>query len=160
MPQLRNLLARDLQALLLIQAACPEAAQWPASAWQSFLPDEPVLYDSTSVPRFLAWGAEAHENLLGFIVSSFAADEMEILNLAIAPALRRTGLGSQLLGAAFTEARRVGIARAFLEVRASNTGAIAFYSHHGFSTSLRRPNYYHNPLEDALILSRPLNPNP
>ncbi|MBI3483860.1 MAG: GNAT family N-acetyltransferase [Acidobacteria bacterium] len=66
---------------------------------------------------------------------------------------RRTGIASRLLDGALAAARSFGGQRAFLEVRASNAGAIAFYERHGFRPAGRRKHYYASPVEDALVLS-------
>jgi ribosomal-protein-alanine N-acetyltransferase len=81
-------------------------------------------------------------------------DEIHINNVAIRPALRGKGIGTQLMQRVFEEARRLGARRATLEVRASNDGARRLYERLGFYVAGRRPNYYSQPVEDALILWR------
>lgn len=83
-----------------------------------------------------------------------AADEVEILNIAVAPQWRRAGLGSRLLKHALEEARAEGAQRVFLEVRESNRAAIALYMRHGFQAAGRRENYYAAPAEAALVLAQ------
>ena len=85
-----------------------------------------------------------------------AADEMEILNLAVAPQSRRLGIASQLIARALASAKDSGAARAYLEVRPSNAAALALYAQHGFAAAGRRPLYYRDPVEDALVLSKHL----
>ena len=63
-------------------------------------------------------------------------------------------MGSALMEHVLREARRLGAARATLEVRASNTGAGRLYERLGFHVAGVRPNYYSSPVEDALILWR------
>jgi len=144
--QIRALAPSDLDAVLAIQSSCPEAAQWSRADY------ERVCAAAESSTR--AWVAISDAQLAGFILIRRAADEIEILNLAVAPGARRTGIASSLLHAALEPARNAGVRRAFLEVRESNAGAIAFYLHHGFTRTGRRPNYYSAPAEAALILSR------
>lgn len=79
-------------------------------------------------------------------------DELHINNLAVLPAWRRRGVGRALLEAVLAEARRLGAARATLEVRASNQAARALYERAGFRPAGLRRGYYTNPAEDALIL--------
>jgi ribosomal-protein-alanine N-acetyltransferase len=81
-------------------------------------------------------------------------DEIHINNVAILPALRGRGIGTQLMRRVFDEARRLGARRATLEVRASNEGARRLYERLGFRVASVRPRYYTNPVEDALILWR------
>jgi ribosomal-protein-alanine N-acetyltransferase len=81
-------------------------------------------------------------------------DEAHINNFAVHPDNRRQGLGRALLAHVMREAAARGAPRATLEVRASNTAAIAMYEAGGFlRTGLRRA-YYTHPVEDALILWR------
>lgn len=81
-------------------------------------------------------------------------DELHINTLAVSPAHRRRGLATLLLTEIMAEAAREGARRATLEVRASNTAALELYARLGFTVSARRPGYYANPQEDALILWR------
>ena len=74
--------------------------------------------------------------------------------IAVAPALRRRGIARALF--AELERRLPEIDELFLEVRASNSGAIALYRTLGFEQVGRRPNYYLDPREDALILRKEL----
>jgi [ribosomal protein S18]-alanine N-acetyltransferase len=89
----------------------------------------------------------------GYIVFWLVADEMHILNLAVAPELRREGIGKKLVLAALERSLQKGAKRAFLEVRVSNIAAQKLYANLGFTgTSLRR-DYYDMPVEDALIMA-------
>ncbi len=91
------------------------------------------------------------------LVLRTAALEAEILNLAVEPRSRRQGVARALLGAALEVSRAAGATLVFLEVRESNAGAIGFYQLQGFQASGRRRRYYHDPPEDALVLSRVLD---
>ena len=82
-------------------------------------------------------------------------DEIEILDVAVAPQWRRQGVGGYLLQTIFSELPE-DIARVLLEVRASNRPARALYHKLGFSEDGRRKNYYPKPdgsREDALLMS-------
>jgi ribosomal-protein-alanine acetyltransferase len=79
-------------------------------------------------------------------------DELHINSLAVAPALRRQGVGSELMRGVLAKAREEGAIRATLEVRRSNEAARALYERLGFAVEAIRPDYYTNPREDALIL--------
>jgi len=81
-------------------------------------------------------------------------DELHINTLAVAPEFRRRGYATALLQAVMREAETEGAVKATLEVRASNAAALALYERLGFRISARRPGYYTNPQEDALILWR------
>jgi ribosomal-protein-alanine N-acetyltransferase len=90
----------------------------------------------------------------GFIASRLTADELHVNNVAVRGEYRRLGIGSALLKTVLEESRRMGAQLAFLEVRASNGPAQALYKRCGFSIAGRRRNYYSEPTEDALIMSR------
>jgi ribosomal-protein-alanine acetyltransferase len=141
----RRMSASDGSAALSILQESPEAALWS---------QESLL---ESADRGIAWAAELGGRVTGILIGRAAADEFEILNLAVAKAHRRRGIATQLFAAALEHARTVGAKKAYLEVRATNEGAIAFYSRMGFRVSGRRPNYYRNPVEDAVLLSLPTN---
>jgi ribosomal-protein-alanine acetyltransferase len=78
--------------------------------------------------------------------------EAEVLNIAVAEKHRRHGNARFLLGRFLELVRQHGIRDVFLEVRESNLPAIALYRKFGFSTSGRRPNYYRDPQEAAILL--------
>jgi ribosomal-protein-alanine N-acetyltransferase len=92
----------------------------------------------------------------GFIAARLIADELHVNNVAVRSEYHRFGIGSALLLTVLEEARRMGAQLAFLEVRASNAAAQALYMRCGFSVTGRRRNYYSEPSEDALIMSRTL----
>lgn len=81
-------------------------------------------------------------------------DEIHLNNVAVHPAWRRQGVGAALLAHVLEVAEAIGAPHATLEVRASNTPAIALYERAGFTRAGRRRDYYTHPVEDALILWR------
>ena len=138
----------DVDAVLAIQEASPEAARWTAHDYQHAC--EKLFYVIVAGIQ----GAVA-----GFLVARAVHDELEILNMAVRPADRRRGIATLLLSEALSFGCSRGARRAFLEVRASNHAAIAFYKRLGFTPAGGRPNYYIEPVEDALVLARQLAPN-
>lgn len=89
--------------------------------------------------------------LLGYISLYHTVDELEILNIAVAPQSRRQGKGRKLLTLALQVAQKMGIERAVLEVRVHNIPALRLYEGLGFACVGRRPKYYADTGEDALI---------
>jgi len=79
-------------------------------------------------------------------------DEAEILNLAVARGVRRQGEGRALVRRMLHRFAEVEVSRVFLEVRESNTGAIAFYRGLGFQAIGTRPDYYQDPKESATVM--------
>lgn len=95
----------------------------------------------------------------GFILIRIAADEAEILTLAVQPAARRRGLGRRLVESGARAACAGGADRLFLEVAEDNAAARALYAAAGFVEAGRRRAYYpraEGPAVDALILARAL----
>ena len=90
--------------------------------------------------------------LVGYALSVRAADEGEILNIAVDPPARAKGAGRALLGALLDHLRSTGTAQVFLEVRPSNEAAIALYRRAGFRPLGVRKGYYGSPGEDALTM--------
>ena len=156
MVKLRAMAAADLHAILAIQQASPEAAQWPAEEWRGFCGSGAAAENDNLHAGYCAWVAEGNGGAIGFLAGLFTGEELEILNLAAMPDARRKEVASVLLGEALGAARNSGARRAFLEVRASNAGAIAFYERQGFLPTGLRKNYYREPVEDALVLAQTL----
>jgi ribosomal-protein-alanine N-acetyltransferase len=90
----------------------------------------------------------------GFCAFWLVVDQAHINNLAVLPELRGQGLGTQLLESVIVEAAHLGAILLTLEVRQSNEPALRLYEKAGFYREGVRKNYYTNPIEDALILSR------
>lgn len=132
---------RDIDAVVAIQSASPQSAQWGKAD-----------YDLADRVGTLGWVAEEDKQIAGFLVARQILDEIEILNMAVLPEFRRQRIGSKLFSAALENACKQGVAKAYLEVRASNSPAIAFYKRHGFMSLGRRAQYYADPREDALVL--------
>ena len=153
MVTLRRLAAADLNAILTIQQASPEAAQWSGAGWREFVATGEDSGCGQLPVGPCAWVAETDGAAAGFLAVLFSGEEIEILSLAVLPQIRREGVASQLLDGALAAVRHYGAKRAFLEVRASNAGAIAFYERHGFRLAGGRKDYYKAPVEDALVLS-------
>lgn len=91
------------------------------------------------------------ETLLGYCIFMTAADEGEILRIAVDKKLRGAGLGKKLLSSVLCEMKEDGINEVFLEVRSTNQGAIALYKSVGFEEIGIRKGYYRDNGEDARL---------
>ena len=143
-----------MEAILAIQATCPEIAQW--TAWD---------YDRVARGEMAGWVATENSNVgaeiadedavkvAGFLVARRLSTELEILNFAVESNSRRCGIGAALLEEALQWAETFQATQAILEVRASNLAALRFYERHKFEVVGRRPRYYTAPVEDALLLT-------
>ena len=99
---------------------------------------------------------EETEQVLAYVGVLTVLDEGQILNVATHPAWRRRGLADALLTALINEAEKKGLLTLSLEVRESNTAAIALYEKHGFAVAGKRPRFYTHPTEAALVMLRNL----
>ncbi|MCL4842987.1 MAG: ribosomal protein S18-alanine N-acetyltransferase [Bryobacteraceae bacterium] len=133
-PLIRPMRDADADAVARIQSAAGEASQWDPRGYLPF--ESTVLELDGHVAAFL-------------VIRQTAPDEAEILNLAVDPAHRRRGLARKLLAAAFRAPRTF-----FLEVRESNASAQALYRSLGFTECGRRPGYYRQPDEAAILMRR------
>ena len=96
----------------------------------------------------------------GIALCRVAADEAELLTIAVRPAERRRGAGRRLLTAVIEHAREAGARTLFLEVGADNPPARALYEAMGFRVVGRRAAYYRRgegPAADALVMRLSLN---
>jgi ribosomal-protein-alanine N-acetyltransferase len=122
---------------------------WPESAYR---------HELTENPAAMCWAAEIGEpigglRLVGMVVVWLIIDEAHIATIAVHPDYRGRGIGSQLLHVALTEAVKKGAKEAMLEVRANNSIAQAMYRRFGFQVVFRRPRYYRDNHEDALLMN-------
>lgn len=106
------------------------------------------------VAHFLV--AEVDGRAVGYIGIFVVYESSDISNIAVFPEYRRHGVGKLLLRGACDVAKRNGAESISLEVRPSNEGAIALYNSLGFEEIGLRKNFYRNPTEDGLILSKKL----
>jgi ribosomal-protein-alanine N-acetyltransferase len=125
--------ADHLDAVAAIQEASPGAARWKVADYLE--QDFRVAIEGNRVVGFL-------------VARTLAADEQEILNLAVAPDSRRKGVARALLASAFEGFRGA----VFLEVRESNEVAQEFYKSLGFKELSKRPGYYASPPESAIVM--------
>ena len=94
------------------------------------------------------------ECVAGYVGSQTVCNETDMMNVAVTADFRRRGIGEQLVTALVEELKAIDSHCLTLEVRASNTPAQAMYEKLGFAEIGRRPRYYQNPKEDALILRK------
>ena len=108
--------------------------------------------------RYPGLAMEQDGLLVGYALLSIAADEAHLLNICVDPLSQTRGLGRQLLRAMVALARDRRAQRIFLEVRPSNTPALALYESEGFNEIGRRPRYYPaaDGREDALVMAMEL----
>jgi tRNA threonylcarbamoyl adenosine modification protein YeaZ/ribosomal-protein-alanine acetyltransferase len=107
--------------------------------------------ENTDVARLYVLRSPARE-ILAYCACWLIFDELHINSLAVAAAQRRRGLATTLLRAVLRDAAAAGVTSATLEVRRSNTAALALYEKLDFKVEAVRRDYYQEPREDALVL--------
>jgi [ribosomal protein S18]-alanine N-acetyltransferase len=147
-PALSEASSRDAPAIATLHAQSFQRG-WSEDECEQLLRDPSVL-----THRALIRG-----QLAGFIMSRIAADEAEILSVAVSRACRGRGLARQLLSLHMRRLAGLGVDMIFLEVGETNDPAGKLYARAGFREVSRRPNYYPggdgNPIT-ALVLRRDL----
>ncbi|GHU82077.1 hypothetical protein AGMMS50284_3330 [Clostridia bacterium] len=105
-------------------------------------------------PTALFFVAEHKKKAIGYIGVHIVADEGYIANLAVLPSFRGKGIGKALLCEVIKKAERKNLSFLTLEVRPSNAAAVSLYALYGFKVVGKRKNFYTNPREDGLIMTR------
>jgi ribosomal-protein-alanine N-acetyltransferase len=116
-------------------------------------PERSFRYELTDNPTARGWVAEVDGRIAAMLMLWYIVDEAHIATIATHPDFRRQGIGEQILLHSLREIRKEGGRRAFLEVRAGNLAAQDLYKKYGFVEDGRRPRYYRDNNEDALLMS-------
>jgi [ribosomal protein S18]-alanine N-acetyltransferase len=96
--------------------------------------------------------AELEGAVVGYIGAQIILDEAHITTFGVHPDHRREGIGERLLADVLERAVGQGCRRVTLEVRESNIGALRLYRKYGFTQISRRPRYYSDNDEDAIVM--------
>jgi ribosomal-protein-alanine N-acetyltransferase len=146
---LRNATTDDADAIASIASRSTGAALWRDDQYRQLIamPDE-----------YIVLVAESASQLVAFVVARIIADEIEIQNIAVEPASRLRGIGSQLVAKTLDVAANRSFGSALLEVRESNKAARNLYEKQGFLEVARRAKYYSDPEEAAVLYRKNLGP--
>lgn len=141
--ELKPLSLPDCERVARIAELClPE--RWSLESIRSVLQYENnIYYVAHSIEKSI---------IVGFAGIMVIADEAELLNIAVDPGFHRQGIGKLLLARMLQEAAGAGAYRLLLEVREGNHAARQLYHQHQFTPIGIRHEYYHNPVEDAIIM--------
>ncbi|MBN1479156.1 ribosomal-protein-alanine N-acetyltransferase [candidate division KSB1 bacterium] len=142
---LRHMRLSDLKAVAQLEQEI-FLSPWSMSSFHK------ELDNKISTTFVLLW----HDLITGYTTFWIAADEVQILKIAVAPDFRQLGVAAWMLNTILQESRRLQAKIAFVEVRASNKNAIGFYKKNGFAVEGTRRDYYASPREDALLMQREL----
>lgn len=141
----------DARALALL-ASQAFTKPWREADFAQALSDERV-----KVLVLRRAGSEPGTAVVAYVVLRIVVDEMEVLDLAVAPALQGLGHGRRLVREALVLAEARCVRMVFLEVREGNRTARHLYEGAGFRLRSRRNAYYSEPREDALVMSLALS---
>ena len=119
---------------------------------------EKAILDTLRNPKTICLVAEKIGKIVGYCIVYTADDEADIARIAVLKESRRFGIASELIHALDVICWENQIQIIMLDVRVSNDGARAFYEKHGFTQDGIRENYYKNPMEDAILMSRAVIP--
>ena len=145
--RVRRMEPRDIDAVMEIAAKTDHAPQWARSAYVAAI-------GQANQPRRVALLAE-HEGaaIAGFVVAAvLPGAESELESIVTAVSHQRRGVARELFASLKHELRRQGVREVMLEVRAGNHSAQGFYRFLGFREEGRRPAYYADPVEDAVLM--------
>ena len=137
---LERISREHLTDVAALEALC-FSEPWSERALELLLTDTAVGFVCLVEGHVVAYG--------GMLV---AADEGQVTNVAVHPDHRRRGLGADIVRALCDYAEEKHLTPISLEVRASNTAAIALYKRFGFAVAGRRKHFYRKPAEDALVM--------
>lgn len=148
---IRRMRTEDLERVMAIAHSLEGAPQWPRSAYIS-------AFNPNSTPKRTALVAADAETgtAIGFAVASLLPPQAELETVAVSVGAQRRGIGGKLLSVMVEEMKAAAASEFILEVRASNHAAIALYRSLGWKENGRRPRYYADPEEDAVLMSREL----
>ncbi len=136
----------DVPAILALEQQAPAAAHWTCEQYNQLVSSRVVLV------------AEEAGQLCGFVCAHAVAGEWELENVVVAAGFLRRGIANELMRALIQRAKNDGASALLLEVRESNLAARGLYEKHRFREVGRRPAYYENPAEDAILYTLRLQP--
>lgn len=144
--RVRRMEPRDIDAVMEIAAKTDHAPRWARSAYEAAI-------DQGNQLRRVALVAERDAGLAGFVVAAvLPGEEAELESIVTAAPHQRRGVARELFATLKHELRRQGVREVMLEVREGNHSAQGFYRFLGFREEGRRPGYYADPVEDAVLM--------
>ena len=136
--------------VFLEQADIPDIMELEQSCFDYHWTEEQYLL-GLKKGAFKIIGIYCEQFLVGYLAFSMIVDEMEILNIGVAPEFRRQGLGANLMEGLLQICKENGINKGFLDVKVSNSAARRLYEKYGFAKIGLRKRYYPDTKEDAVL---------
>jgi ribosomal-protein-alanine N-acetyltransferase len=174
--QIRRMSVADIDRVFMIAWSRKHAPKWTKTAYLSavnrdaaprriaLVAEDPgeghgTLLVDWKAPDFVeppdttAEGEAKSGRVVGFAIASLVPPQAELETIVIAAAEQRRGIGRKLMTAMGEELSAAAVSEGLLEVRASNEKALGFYRSTGWRETGRRPRYYAEPEEDAVLMS-------
>jgi ribosomal-protein-alanine N-acetyltransferase len=142
------MMGADLERVIEIAESLKEAPRWARTAYLAAL-------EAEGAPARIALVAEMTGPLgdvVGFAVGRVVGPEAELETIGVVGEAQRGGVAGRLFSALAEELRKTQAEELLLEVRVSNRPALGFYRSLGFEETGRRPGYYAEPVEDAVLM--------
>jgi ribosomal-protein-alanine N-acetyltransferase len=140
----------DIHRVMAIAASLKEAPRWTRDVY------EKALALGGTPERIALVAEDAESKIAGFAVAAAIPPEAELETIAVSMESQGQGIASRLFQELMAELKERQITKVMLEVRESNDAALGLYRSLGFVQTGRRPVYYADPQEDALLLRRPV----
>jgi len=141
---IRRMRETDLGAVRAIEAMS-FSNPWSEDTFRGEIQNTPVSSPLVVVRR-------PGDEVVGYIIYWQIRDDVQVNNIAVHPECRGRGLGEAMMRFAIAKVRAAGAEFMTLEVRQSNTSAVALYKKLGFEALGTRKNYYTRPDEDACVM--------
>lgn len=138
--EIRKFKAEDLDKIAELEKAL-FSAPWSKES----------IFESCSIGY--SWVLEQEESgVIGYLIGQLVLDEFSIYNFAVKEECQRQGFGRKMLDFLQEYLVRQKCEQIFLEVRSKNKKALGLYLKYGFKPLSKRKNYYHDPLDDAVLM--------
>ncbi|MEE1061457.1 MAG: ribosomal protein S18-alanine N-acetyltransferase [Ruminococcus sp.] len=141
--KIERMTAQHVDAVLEIENEC-FAHPWSRQSIESELENKNSVF----------YTALEGDEVAGYIGMSTVLDEGYIFNVAVSAKHRKKGIGSALIQELVTYGKKNNFCFLTLEVRESNENAISLYSKFGFIKVGERKNYYSDPVENAVLMTK------
>lgn len=137
----REMAPEDADAVEIVERAC-FAIPWSRESFWKEAANENTVYLLALIG----------ERVVGYVGCWISYEEAQITNVAILPEFRGRGIATKLFAEVIKAVKKKDVTAMTLEVRPSNAPALALYDHYGFKAAGRRPHYYQDDGEDAIIM--------
>ena len=141
--KIEKMTKEHLESVYIIETEC-FSHPWSKQSLQNELNNDTSLF----------WVATENNDVIGYIGMSVVIDEGYIFNVAVSETYRKKGVGSALINEIVTYGKKNNLCFITLEVRESNINAQSLYSKFGFIKVGERKNYYSEPKENAILLTK------